>query len=204
MKNPRISKVEKLGFCDLCKLSESVTVHEVMNYLVITDVPCKLLLKHTVSVCIAELVDDSIQARLGGVGLPTSVIHSNEVITNLSNLVAVKVHSRETIVISGHASVSVSPVLACLDSSIHEGLNLTHDVVSEVYVMDWSDCRSASSQQRSSKHVTQSVKVVEALVILNEGAVKGTVKSSDVTLNVSDGGSDGAGSDGGGHGGCVN
>ena len=115
-----------------------------------------------------------------------------------------QVHSRETIVISGHASVSVSPVLACLDSSIHEGLNLTHDVVSEVYVMDWTDCRSASSQQRGSKHVTQSVKVVEALVFLNEGAVKGTVKSSDVTLNVSDGGSDGAGSDGGGHGGCVN
>ena len=203
MKNPEISKVEKSGFCDLCKLSESVTVDEVVNYLVITDVPCKLVLIDAIGEGIAELVDDSVQARLSGIGLPTTVKHTNEVITNLSDLVVVKVHSRHTFVVL-NTSVRHAPVSVVLDGDVHETLNLTHGESSEVYVVNWTDCRSGSSQQGHSEHVTQSVKVVEALVILDEGAVKGTVKGSDVTLNVSDGGSDGAGSDSGGHGGCLN
>ena len=61
VKNPRISKSEKLGFPKLCKFSESVTVDELMNALVVSDEPLKLVLINTISVCTTELVDDSVE-----------------------------------------------------------------------------------------------------------------------------------------------
>ena len=201
MKNPRISKVEKLGFPSLCKFSESVTVDELLDALVVSDEPLKLVLIDAISVGTAELVNDSIQARFGGVGPPTAIKDANEIITYLSDLVTMQVHSRETSVISAHASVSVSPVLACLDGGVHQFLNLTHgdDNKGE----QWCSLRSAVGDHlRSSQQVTQGGKFVEALIILDEGAVKSTIKSINVTLNVSDGRSDGASNDCSGHGWC--
>lgn len=49
----------------------------------------------------------------------TTIKDANECITYLSNLVAMEIHSRHTI-ISGNRGVSVSPVLVCLDSGIHQ------------------------------------------------------------------------------------
>ena len=81
------------------KLSEGVTIHEIMGDFVVTNVPCEILLKDTISERIAELIDDSVQTRFGGVALPTAIKYTNEVITNLSNLVAVQVHCGDAIII---------------------------------------------------------------------------------------------------------
>ena len=81
------------------KLSESVTVDEIMGHFVVTNVPLKILLKDTISERIAELIDDSIETRFGGVRLPTAVKYTHEVITNLSNLVTVQEHNRDAAVI---------------------------------------------------------------------------------------------------------
>ena len=85
-----------------------------MNYLIVTDVPCEVLLKDAICEGIAELVDDSIQARLGGVGLPTTIKHTHEVITNLSDLVVVQIHSRHAVVVL-NTSVSRTPISVVLD-----------------------------------------------------------------------------------------
>ena len=130
-KNPRISKTEKLGFYELCKFREFVTVHEVMNYLVITDVPCKVFLKYAVSECVAEFVDDSVETGFGGVGLPTTVKHSHEVITDLCNLVVVQVHSGHTVVVI-NSGVTHVPIGVVLDGDVHEFFNLTHVLLGSV------------------------------------------------------------------------
>ena len=49
------------------KLSEGVTVDEIMGHFVVTNVPCEILLKDTISERIAEFIDDSIETRFGGV-----------------------------------------------------------------------------------------------------------------------------------------
>ena len=130
-KNPRISKTEKLGFYELCKFGKSVTVHEIMNYLVITDVPCKVFLKYAVSECVAEFVDDSVETGFGGVRLPTAVKDTNELVTDLSNLVAVKVHSGHTFVVI-NSGVAHAPIGVVLDGGVHEFFNLTHVMLSSV------------------------------------------------------------------------
>ena len=130
-KNPRISKTEKLGFCKLCKFHEFVTVHEVMNYLVITDVPCKIFLKYAVSECVAEFVDDSVESRFGGVRLPTAVKDTHKLITDLSDLVIVQVHSRYTVVVV-NSGVTHVPIGVVLDGSVHEHFNLTHVLLGSV------------------------------------------------------------------------
>ena len=130
-KNPRISKTEKLGFCALCEFGKSVTVHKIMNYLVITDVPCKLMLKYTVSECVAELVDDSVETGFGGVGLPSAVKDFHEVITDLCNLVVVQIHSGHTVVVI-NSGVAHAPVGVVLNGNVHEFLDLTHVMLDSV------------------------------------------------------------------------
>jgi hypothetical protein len=44
-----------------CKLAECVTVDEIIHDFVVTNEPLKVLLKYTISECIAELVDDSVE-----------------------------------------------------------------------------------------------------------------------------------------------
>jgi len=130
-KNPRISKTEKLGFCKLCKLYEFVTVHKIVNYLVITDVPCKIFLKYAVRESAAEFVDDSVKTGFGGVRLPTAVKDTHELITDLSDLVIVQVHSRYTVVVV-NSGVAHMPIGVVLDGSVHEHFNLTHVLLGSV------------------------------------------------------------------------
>ena len=131
MKNPRISKTEKLGFCKLCKFHEFVTVDEIMNYLIVTDVPCEIFLKYAVRESAAEFVDDSVETGFGGVRLPTTVKDTHELVTDLSNLIAVKVHSGHTFVVI-NAGVTHVPISVVLDGDVHEFFNLTHVMLSSV------------------------------------------------------------------------
>jgi len=130
-KNPRISKTEKLGFCKLCKFHEFVTVHEVMNYLIVTDVPCEIFLKYAVRESAAEFVDDSVETGFGGVRLPTAVKDTHELVTDLSNLIAVKVHSGHTVVVV-NSGVTHVPIGVVLDGGVHEHFNLTHVLLGSV------------------------------------------------------------------------
>ena len=130
-KNPRIPKTEKLGFFKLCKLYEFVTVHKIVNYLVITDVPCKIFLKYAVRESAAEFVDDSVETGFGGVRLPTAVKDTHELITDLSDLVIVQVHSRYTVVVV-NSGVAHMPIGVVLDGSVHEHFNLTHVLLGSV------------------------------------------------------------------------
>ena len=96
-----------------------------MNHLVIHDEPLKVLLKDTISETITEAVDDSVKARFGGVRLPTTIEDLNEVITKGGDVVAVKIHIRETIFV-GHLSVTRGPILAVSNCIVHLLFDLTH------------------------------------------------------------------------------
>ena len=113
------------------KLSEGVTVDEIFGHLVIHDEPLKVLLKYTISEPITELVDDSIEARFGGVGLPTAIKDSNKILTNFGDQVTMQAHLRNA-VFSDNRGVGIAPVLVTFDGSIHELFDLTHVVKSEV------------------------------------------------------------------------
>ena len=113
------------------ELSEGVTVDEIMGHLVVTNVPAKVLLKDTISERIAELIDDSIEARFGGVRLPTAIKDSNKILTNFGDQVTMQAHLRNA-VFSDNRGVGVAPVLVTFDGSIHELFDLTHVVKSEV------------------------------------------------------------------------
>ena len=102
-----------------------------MNYLVITDVPCKIFLKYAVRECVAEFVDDSVETGFGGVRLPTAVKDTHKLITDLSNLVIVQVHSRYTVVVV-NSGVTHVPIGVVLDGSVHEHFNLTHVLLGSV------------------------------------------------------------------------
>ena len=109
---------------ELCK---GVTVDEIMGDFVVRNVPCDMLLKDAISASIAAFVDDSIETRLGGVRLPTSIKYTHEVITNLSNLVAVLVYSRHAALIH-NCSVCFAPVGVVLDCGVHECSDFAHVV----------------------------------------------------------------------------
>ena len=149
-----------------------------MNALVVSNEPLKLVLINTIGVGTAELVDDGIQARFGGVGLPTTIKDSDKGVTDLSNLVAVQVHSRHVVVVRNRR-VGHVPVSLVLNGDVHETLNLTHGQCSEVYVVDWRDCRSGDLSSISStlKFAAQLVQhEVGAVVVFHEGAVSSTLK----------------------------
>ena len=178
MKNPRISKNEKLGFLSLCKFSESVTVDELVNALVVSDEPLKLVLIDTISECTTELLDDGIQARFGGVGLPTTIKDSDKGVTDFSNLVTVQVHSRHTVVVS-NLGVGHTPVSVVLDGDVHQTLNLTHGQCSEgvrLNLVQCSESRHGSKVNTCLNLATQVVQTVEAVVFLDHGAVQSTLK----------------------------
>ena len=113
------------------KLSEGVTIDEIMGHFVVTNVPCKVLLKYTISERITELIDDSIKTRFGGVGLPTAIKDSNKILTNFGDQVTMQANLRHA-VFSNNRGVGIGPVLVTFDGSIHELFNLTHVVKNEV------------------------------------------------------------------------
>ena len=70
---------------------------------------------------------DSIQARFGGVSLPTTIKEANETFTDLSDLVAVKTNDGDGFFfVKVYGSVTRLPVGAVSDGGIHLGFDLTH------------------------------------------------------------------------------
>ncbi len=102
-----------------------------MNYLIVTDVPCEVFLKYAVGESAAEFVDDSVETGFGGVRLPTTVKDTNKLVTDLSNLIAVKVHSGHTFVVI-NSGVTHVPIGVVLDGGVHEHFNLTHVLLGSV------------------------------------------------------------------------
>jgi len=87
--------------------------------------PLKVLLKHTLT-SDSMLGHDSIQARLGGVRLPTTIKQFDAVVINFGNQIAMQVDIRNAVNIQ-HLSVIEFPISAVGDSGIHESFDLTHE-----------------------------------------------------------------------------
>jgi len=107
--------------------SEDVTVLEITCDVVVTNEPRKVLLMYTVSHTIAEAVDESIQARFGGVGLPSTIEDLKEVVTHSGNVVAVQVYTG--LVRFGavrNTGVGRCPVLVVRNCCVHQGFDLAH------------------------------------------------------------------------------
>ena len=82
---------------------------------------------YTIGQTIAEAIDQCIQTRFGGVGLPTTIKDLKEVITHGGNVVAVQVYFRLTIVLTvGNTGVSIVPVDVVMNSVAHLLFDLTH------------------------------------------------------------------------------
>ena len=113
---------------------EAVTVGEFFHFVVIFNVPHMLLLEYTISDTIAELIDKSIEARFGGVSLPTAIKDGHGSIINLCNFVAVKANNRDaSFRIKVNRSVGRLPVDVRLNSGTHLGFDLTHDETRECW-----------------------------------------------------------------------
>ena len=107
---------------------EDVTVGEFFHFFVIHNVPNMLLLEYTISDTIAELIDKSIEARFGGVSLPTAIKDGHGSIINLSNFVAVKANNRDaSFGIKVNRSVCRLPVLVVMNGRAHLLFDLTHE-----------------------------------------------------------------------------
>ena len=88
--------------------------------------PLKVLLKDTIATLTVSS-ENSIQARLGGVGLPTAIKQADETITNLGNLVTVKEYTGDVIaLLKLYPSVGRLPIATVSDGGIHLGFDLTH------------------------------------------------------------------------------
>ena len=84
------------------------------------------------------LGENSIQARLGGDRLITTVEDLNEVITNHGDLVTVQVYSRlVSFGVVSNSGVSRLPVLVVRNGVVHFPFDLTHGVVSFELRLVW-------------------------------------------------------------------
>lgn len=110
-------------------LCEAVPVHERHDLVVVTNKPLIIFLKNTVRHCIAETVDQCIQALFCGFGLITTVKDGQGVFINLSNFVAVEINlSRHLFIVEMHDSgVVFLPVAVTVDGGDHLGFDLTHE-----------------------------------------------------------------------------
>jgi hypothetical protein len=90
----------------------------------LVDEPLKVLLEYTLTPNPVNL-KNSVQAGLGGIRLPTAIKQSDETITNLGNLVAVKEYICHAIFVSD-GSIAAAEVATVGDGSVHQGFNLTH------------------------------------------------------------------------------
>ena len=106
---------------------EDVTILEFTCDVVVTNEPLKFVLVYTIGHAITEAIDERIQTRFGGVGLPTSIKYLEEVITNSSNVVAVKVNLRLTTFLTvGNTGVGIVPINVVMNSVAHLLFDLTH------------------------------------------------------------------------------
>jgi len=91
--------------------------------------PIKVLLDYTFALDSVRR-KNSIQAGFGSLGLMPTVKDLHVVITNLSNLVAVKINTGNTIAVANYRSVARLPVAAVRNGGVHFLFDLTHGVVS--------------------------------------------------------------------------
>ena len=106
---------------------KNVTVGEFLGDFVVTNIPNIILLKDTISDCIAEPIDECIETRFGRCCLPTSIKDLKEVITNHSNFVTVKTNNRLTIFLTiVNRSVSRLPIFVVSNCVVHLLFDLTH------------------------------------------------------------------------------
>ena len=106
---------------------EDVTVFEFTCDVVVTNEPLKLVLVYTIGHGITEAINESIQTRFGGVGLPTSIKYLKEVITNGSNVVAMEKHFRLSIFLTvRNTGVGIVPINVVMNSVAHLLFDLTH------------------------------------------------------------------------------
>ena len=107
---------------------EDVTVDEISGHVVVTNEPLKFVLVYTIGHSIAEAIDQCIETRFGGVGLPTAIKYLQEVITNSSNVVAVEIHfGLSTFLTVGNTGVGIVPIDVVMNSVAHLLFDLTHE-----------------------------------------------------------------------------
>ena len=70
---------------------------------------------------------NSIQAGFGSLGLMSTIKDLHVVITNLSNLVAVKINTGNAIAVANYRSVARLPVAAVRNGGVHFTFDLTHE-----------------------------------------------------------------------------
>ena len=88
------------------------------------DEPLECLLKDSLT-GVAELREQSIQAGLGGDGLPATIKDLHIVVTDLSDQVAMEINAGCTDDLL-NTGVSRSPVSSTLDSGVHLAFDLAH------------------------------------------------------------------------------
>ena len=116
--SPSGEHITRLKIFGLVYILTVHTSHELAN------IPEEILLEDAFA-SNAELITKCIQARLCGVGLPTTVKDCHGGVINHGDLVTVEIHSRHTVV-GNNLGVSRRPVLVCLDSGVHLLFDLTH------------------------------------------------------------------------------
>jgi len=73
------------------------------------------------------LLKNSIQTGFGGFGLIATIKEANETVTNLSDLMTVKVDAGDAIaLLILYAGVVHCPILTIGDGSVHQAFDLTH------------------------------------------------------------------------------
>ena len=106
---------------------EDVTVLEFTGHIVVTNEPLKILLVYTIGHAITEAIDERIQTRFGGVGLPSTVKDLEKLITDSSNVVAMEIHfGLSTFLTVGNTGVGILPIDVVMNSITHLLFDLTH------------------------------------------------------------------------------
>ena len=92
-----------------------------------TNEPLKVFLEYTFA-SNSMLSQNSIEARLCGVRLPSTVVKFDAIVINLSNQIAMETHIGNAVnCLNG--SVCFGPILIVVaDSNVHESFDLTHEV----------------------------------------------------------------------------
>ena len=106
---------------------EDVTILEFTCDVVVTNEPLKFVLVYTIGHAITEAINERIQTRFGGVGLPTSIKYLKELITNGSNVVAMEIHfGLSTFLTVRNTGVGILPIDVVMNSVAHLLFDLTH------------------------------------------------------------------------------
>ena len=106
---------------------EDVTILEFTCDVVVTNEPLKFVLVYTIGHAITEAIDERIQTRFGGVGLPSTVKDLEELITDSSNVVAMEKHfGLSTFLTVRDTGVGILPINVVMNSVAHLLFDLTH------------------------------------------------------------------------------